>query len=298
MTRHKHILLWKNSYQIISLNDISSPSHKIAKKWIFTCVLENRKEKKSQQWVSYCLPSSGAAVFTSSLLLLPHIASTQMSNSINLFKPGGQHGCGPRRAGAAFAAPARPLSPACYCCCHFINKAITLERGGGAGAVGCTSTHMWGRYSVSLHWGGGFNPDQLSSEARELYGTSGSSLYGVNRKSSGVCPNLRLIHQSLDFQQLQQMDGETPKRWYTLQCVSGSQCSSRFFHWQDVILHQLLSVTCLCRQIWWVSDSQKYHVIEIQQDPRVICCSSLPNGPELKSTMSFVPLNWSLCSDR
>lgn len=121
-----------------------------------------RGKKKSQQWVSYCLPSSGAAVFTSSLLLLPHIASTQMSNSINLFKPGGQHGCGPRRAGAAFAAPARPLSPACYCCCHFINKAITLERGGGNQGCGMhinthvrAHTHTWGRYSVSLHWGGG-----------------------------------------------------------------------------------------------------------------------------------------------
>lgn len=143
MTRHKHILLWKNSYQIISLNDISSPSHKIAKKKMnfYMCSWKSkvfRGKKKSQQWVSYCLPSSGAAVFTSSLLLLPHVASTQMSNSINLFKPGGQHGCGPRRAGAAFTAPARPLSPACYCCCHFINKAITLVRGGGAEAVGCT----------------------------------------------------------------------------------------------------------------------------------------------------------------
>lgn len=29
----------------------------------------------------------------------------------------------------AFAALSRPLSPACYRWCHFINKAITLERG-------------------------------------------------------------------------------------------------------------------------------------------------------------------------
>lgn len=114
-------------------------------------------------------------------------------------------------AARSLPALSRPLSPACYCWCHFINKAITLERGGGPRLWDAhkhthtrahTHTHTWDRYSVCCRRGGGgaVNPDQLSSEARELYGTSGSSLYGVNRISSGVCPNLRLIHQNLDFQ--------------------------------------------------------------------------------------------------
>lgn len=54
-----------------------------------------------------------------------------------------------------------------------------------------THTHTLGAGTRSIVAGGKFNPDLLSSEAGELYGTSGSRLYGVDRISSSICRILR-----------------------------------------------------------------------------------------------------------
>lgn len=135
-------------------------------------------------------------------------------------------------------------------------------------------THTWaGTWSI-VTGGGGFNPDQLSSEARELYGTSENSS-GVNRISSGVCPKFRLIHQNLDFQwqyhwmrRHQSIDTHSSVRM-------GPKVAAGFtLTGKDTILHELLCV----------SDFQKYHVIEIQEDPKVIHCSS-QMAQSLKSTV-------------
>lgn len=149
------------------------------------------------------------------------------------------------------------------------------------------------------HWGG-VNPDQLSSEARELYRTSGNSLYGVNRISSSVCPNFRLIHQNLDCQwqqcwmrRHQSIDTHSSMR-------TGPSVAAGFtLTGKDMILHELLCVTCLCRD--WVSEWLTE--VSCNRDPGRSQSDTLqlPDGPELKSTVSlksFVPLNWSLCSDK
>lgn len=81
-----------------------------------------------------------------------------------------------------FAALSPPLSPACYRWCHFINKAITLQRGGEARG-GTVCSHRQIHINTLTHSGQvlglpsleSFNPDQLSSEARGFMGHWGAA---------------------------------------------------------------------------------------------------------------------------
>lgn len=112
--------------------------------------------------------------------------------------------------------------------------------------VGCTQTHSGQVLSLSSL--GSFNPDQLSSEAGGLYGTSGSSSYGVNRISNGVCPNLGLSRQNPVF-------------------IAVHAGRRRFAG--------LLSLfPGLCGEIGFARDLHADHVTEIQEDPGVIRPSS------------------------